>query len=230
MAPLDCPATPSTPLWQTGALVTVKVMKGWQNLCWSCRDGFRDQLCSCTRIPQPWGGWKWMGALLGPKRLWALQQENDKHPSQQQTELHLNLHLRMEPTARRVVQPLLLTVEGWGQAQRGTINSLPSGTAPHPALCSESLTQSRHSSAQGTSKSHSQLPKAPEALCQRFNKRLQLTALCFLAFFYTYTSQGRVPSLPGHSSWLKGQPCPCLKASAPAPAHPPGYKADVEQR
>lgn len=116
------------------------------------------------------------------------------------------------------------------QAQRGTINSLPSGTAPHPALCSESLTQGRHSSALGTSKSHSQLPKASEALCHVFIKRLQLIALHFLAFFYTHTSQGRVPSLPGHSSWLKGQPCPCLKASAPAPAHPPGYKADVEQR
>lgn len=57
------------------------------------------------------------------------------------------------------------------------------------------------------SKSHSQLSKASQALCYMFNKRLQLIALHFLAFFYTHRAQGRVPDPPGHPGWLRGQPC-----------------------
>lgn len=70
--PTGLPRHPLTTLaWQIWALVTVRVMKGWQNLCSSCRDGVWDQ------DPAVVGG-KCMGTLLGAKKVWAFQQEKDR--------------------------------------------------------------------------------------------------------------------------------------------------------
>lgn len=55
---------PSVANW---GLVTVRVMKGWQNLHWSCRDGFREQLCCWYQDPTALGRVEVDGITAGTK-------------------------------------------------------------------------------------------------------------------------------------------------------------------
>lgn len=161
-------------------------MKGWQNICLSCRDGFREQVCCWYQDPTALGGVEVDGITAGTKEaLGTSAGKGQANPQASSKQLHSS-----NSTSGQSPQPEKWFNHSCSQLwledqQRGTINSLSSGISPYPALYRESLTQGMHSSAPGTSKSNSQLSKVSEALCYIFNKRLQLTSLHFFIFFYT---------------------------------------------